>query len=439
MSEKRPNIIMIMSDDLGYEAIGVNGSTSYATPRLDEMAANGMRFEEGHVLPLCTPTRVALMTGKHNFRNYLAFGLMRPDEVTFGHIFTEAGYNTCISGKWQLYSYNPPEESPEWRSKGQQIEDAGFDEFCVWHAHHTEHKGSRYKDPIIYQNGSYREDTDGKYGDDLFLDYITDFIDRKKDDDNPFFVYWPMALTHRPFDPTPDSPEFDDFEPPANKTLGGTTWAEIAEGDWDDPPRFYKDMVEYHDKLIGKLLDYLDEQGLSQDTLVIYTGDNGSPQEVCSIVHRHNEICGGKGKTNDRGTHVPLIVQQPGTVPAGVTNDDLIDVTDFLPTMLEAAGVEAPEGYYVDGTSFYPQLNGERGNPKDWLFFHFEPTSQRRGATHRRHRFVRDRNWKLYETGELYDLNADLDEDMPIYESEDGESSAAARAKLKPVFAEMVP
>ncbi len=85
MAEKRPNIIMIMSDDLGYECIGVNGGTSYATPRLDEMAAHGMRFDEGHVLPLCTPTRVALMTGKHNFRNYIGFGLLPPDEVGFGH------------------------------------------------------------------------------------------------------------------------------------------------------------------------------------------------------------------------------------------------------------------------------------------------------------------------------------------------------------------
>ena len=99
MSEKRPNIIMIMSDDLGYECIGVNGGTSYATPRLDEMAANGMRFDEGHVLPLCTPTRVALMTGKHNFRNYIGFGLLPPDEVGFGHVFSDAGYNTLISGK----------------------------------------------------------------------------------------------------------------------------------------------------------------------------------------------------------------------------------------------------------------------------------------------------------------------------------------------------
>ena len=437
MSDKRPNIIMIMSDDLGYECIGVNGGTSYATPRLDDMAANGMRFDEGHVLPLCTPTRVALMTGKHNFRNYIGFGLLPPNEVGFGHIFSDAGYNTLISGKWQLYSYNPPDVMPEMRNKGQKIEDAGFDEFCVWHAHHTEHKGSRYKDPVIYQNGEYRDDTKGEYGDDVFCDYIIDFIDRKKDDDNPFFVYWPMALTHGPFEPTPDSPEWEGFEPQSNINFGGRTWGELRDDGDDAHPRFYKDMVEYHDKVIGRLLDYLAEQGMSEDTLVIYTGDNGSPQEVCSIVHRHNEICGGKSTTNHHGTHVPLIAQMPGTVPAGVVNNDLIDVTDFLPTMLDAAGTEAPEGYVIDGRSFYPQLKGEKGDPKEWIFFHYDPMTANRTDLGRI-RFVRDHDWKLYETGELYDLKSDIDEELPIFESQDGEKSAAARAKLRPVFAEMV-
>ena len=129
-----------------------------------------------------------------------------PEEVTFGHLLSDAGYNTCISGKWQLFSYNPPDERPEMRSKGQRIEDAGFEEFCVWHSHHTEQKGSRYKNPVIYENGNFRDDTDGKYGEDIFCDYIIDYIERKKDDDNPFFVYWPMAATHKPHEPTPDSP-----------------------------------------------------------------------------------------------------------------------------------------------------------------------------------------------------------------------------------------
>ena len=182
MAASRPNIVLIMSDDLGYEVLGANGGTSYQTPRLDELAQTGMRFENAHVMPLCTPTRVSLMTGKYNFRNYIGFGLIRPDEITVGHLLSNAGYNTCISGKWQLYSYNPPDQYPEYRSKGQKIEDAGFDEFCVWHAHHTEEKGSRYKNPVIFQNGTYLNDTDGKYGEDIFCDYIIDYIDRKKDE-----------------------------------------------------------------------------------------------------------------------------------------------------------------------------------------------------------------------------------------------------------------
>ena len=435
MSDKQPNIVLIMSDDLGYEVIGANGGSSYATPRLDRMAREGMRFEEAHVMPLCTPTRLSLMTGKYNFRNYIGFGLMKPDEVTFGHLFSDAGYNTCISGKWQLYSYNPPDEAPEMRSKGQRIEDAGFDEFCVWHAHHTEDKGSRYKNPIIYQNGEYRDDTEGKYGEDVFCDYIIDYIERKKDDDSPFFVYWPMAATHKPHEPTPDSPEWDSFDPPSNQTLGGRTWAELEEGSWGDDPRFYKDMVEYHDKVIGRLTDYLDEQGLGEDTLVLYVGDNGSPDDVCSMVREHNQICGGKGKTNDRGTHVPLICRMPGTIPAGVVNKDMVESTDFLPTIMEAAGLEFPDGYMVDGRSFYPQLRGEAGNPRDWMFFHFEPMSARNAA--RRIRFVRDNHWKLYETGEMYDLRTDLDEEMPIYEALESEEQSEARAKLRPVFEEL--
>ncbi len=238
---RRPNIVLIMSDDLGYEAIGANGGTSYATPILDSMASTGARFENAHVQPLCTPTRVQLMTGKYNFRNYIGFGLIAPDEITFGHLFSNAGYKTCISGKWQLHSYNPPDEMPEMRSKGQKIEDAGFDEFCVWHPHHTEDKGSRYKDPIIYENGKFLQNTRDEYGEDIFADYIIEFMERNQDD--PFFVYFPMALTHRPLEPTPDSPEFDEFIPPSNETLGGRTWDEL-EG-WDDDPRYYKEKCTF--------------------------------------------------------------------------------------------------------------------------------------------------------------------------------------------------
>lgn len=435
---KQPNIVLIMSDDLGYEVIGANGGSSYKTPSIDSMAQQGMRFENAHVMPLCTPTRLSMMTGKYNFRNYLGFGLIRPDEVTFGHLLTDAGYNTCISGKWQLYSYNPPDQHPEERSSGQKIEDAGFDEFCVWHPHHTEEKGSRYKNPVIYENGEFRTDTKDKYGEDIFCDYIIDFLERKKDDEKPFFVYWPMAATHKPHEPTPDSPEWDSFDPPSNRSIGAKTWADLEDGSWEDDPKFYRDMVEYHDKVIGRLLNYLENQGLQEDTLVIYLGDNGSPDDVCSMMHQHNEICGGKGKTSDRGTHVPLICLMPGTIPSNTVQTDLIEATDFLPTIFEAAGLNFPEGYIIDGRSFYPQLKGEKGNPRDWMFFHFEPMNRRHGLNDLRQiRFIRDHRWKLYETGELYDLEADWDEDIPIYEVEDSKSQSEARNRLKPVFSQM--
>ena len=437
---KRPNVILIMSDDLGYEAIGCNGGTSYATPILDELASTGARFENTHVQPLCTPTRIQLMTGKYNFRNYIGFGLMKPDEVTFGHLFSNAGYKTCISGKWQLYSYATLDEAPELRNKGQKIEDAGFDEYCVWHAHHTEEKGSRYKDPVIYENGKYLTDTKGKYGEDVFAQYINNFMEKNRDEE--FFVYFPMALTHRPFEPTPDNPEFNDFEPYTNTlpSTGGRTF-ETVEG-WDDSPRYYKDMVEYHDKVIGHIMEKLDELGIRDNTLVIYVGDNGSPQEVCSIMHRHDEVCGGKGLTKDRGTHVPLICNWPGTVSNQVI-DDLVDSSDFLPTILDVAGIETPPGFVMDGKSFYPQLKSEKGNPREWLFFHFDPMSPRNGkssspsASRSLVRFVRGERWKLYEDGRLYDLHNDIDEEIPFLQTNDDSEKSSVRKHLSEVLDQM--
>ena len=141
MASDKPNIILILSDDLGYECLGCYGGESYQTPVLDGLSKEGMRFDHAYVLPLCTPTRLQLMTGKYNFRNWRAFGVMDPQERTFGHLMQAAGYKTCISGKWQMYSYNPPDFEPEWRGKGQLAEDSGFDEYCLWHTEHTEDKG----------------------------------------------------------------------------------------------------------------------------------------------------------------------------------------------------------------------------------------------------------------------------------------------------------
>ena len=425
---KKPNIILIMSDDLGYEVINANGGTSYKTPVLNELAKTGIRFENAHAQPLCTPTRIQLMTGKYNFRNYIGFGLMDPKEKTFGHIMSDNGYKTLISGKWQLYSYNPPDEMPEERNKGQQIEDAGFDEFCVWHAHQTEEKGSRYKNPIIYQNGEYlsKEITEGSYGEDIFCDYILDFMDRNTDD--PFFVYFPMTLTHRPLEPTPDSEEFAVFDPPSNNTLGGKTWDEL-EG-WADDSKYYKDMVEYHDKTIGRIVNKLDLLNIREETLIIYLGDNGSPIEISSFMG-NKEIPGGKGKTIDTGTHVPLICNWKNNIPESVVSSDLVDSTDFLPTIFDAAGIEYPENYLVDGKSFYPQLTGDKGTPRDWIFFHFDAGGRNKRPIQR---FLRNHSWKLYEDGRMFDMKNDLYESKVIFPENDSVESKENREKLEPLF-----
>ncbi|MBK66065.1 MAG: arylsulfatase [Chloroflexi bacterium] len=413
---KKPNIILILSDDLGYETLGCYGGTSYKTPVLDNLASTGAMFNNAHVQPLCTPTRVQLMSGKYNFRNYIGFGLMDPNERTFGHIYSDNGYKTCIAGKWQLYSYNPPDEKPEDRNKGQKIEDAGFDEYCVWHAHQTEEKGSRYKDPIIYQNGKYLNDTKDKYGDDIFADYIIDFIDKNQDEQ--FFVYFPMTLTHDPKEPTPDSEEYKFFEPPSNKTLGGKTFDELE--NWDDDPKFYKDMVEYHDKVIGKIVSKLDQLNLRDDTIIIYAGDNGTTRGIISMMG-DKKIIGGKGLTSDTGTHVPLICNWLGTVKNETIINDLIDASDFLPTMLDISDIKNSD--LMDGKSFYPQILGNKGNPRDWIYFYFDPNSPRLDRPVME--FVREKKWKLYSDNRMFDVLNDPDETNEISFDQDGETQEA--------------
>jgi len=232
----------------------------------------------------------------------------------------------------------------------------------------------------------------------------------------------------------PGDPEFDSFEPQPNKTLGALT---RESDDWDDPSRHYKSMVEYHDKVIGRVNAKLHELGIADNTLVIYVGDNGSPQEVCSIVHGHTEICGGKSLTLDRGTHVPLICSWPGTIAAGSVPTDLVDSSDFLPTILDVAGITPPEDYFMDGRSFLPQLKGDKGNPRDWMFFHFD--SDAKGENDPRfRRYVRGQRWKLYENGLLYDAEADPEELSPFKTDSDTAESASARSELRPVFAQMV-
>ena len=189
---KQPNIILIMADDLGYETLGCRRRQSYKTPNLDELAADGMRFDRCYVQPLCTPTRVGLMTGMSNARNYIEFGTMDPKATTFGNLLKNAGYATASPASGS---------SADDKDLPQRF---GFDESCLWQ--HTR-RPPRYANPGLEYNGEERDFKNGEYGPELVNDFALEFITKNKS--KPFFLYYPMMLTHAPYQPTPDSPDWD--------------------------------------------------------------------------------------------------------------------------------------------------------------------------------------------------------------------------------------
>ena len=393
-ADPKPNVILIMADDLGYETITANGGESYQTPNLDRLAAGGMRFENCHVQPLCTPTRVQLMTGMSNARNYTHFGHMDPGQTTFGNLMKSAGYATCITGKWQLgHDFALPGKF-------------GFDEYCLWQ---LTRRPDRYKNAGLEINGKEIDYTKGEYGPDIVSDYALDYISRKKA--GPFFLYYPMMLTHNPYDPTPDSADYADGRKKGKgKGEGG----------------HFADMVTYMDKLIGKLVTKVDEAGIRDRTLIIFLGDNGTGGGTPSRFKGAN-VKGGKGTSTTWGTHVPLIANWPGKVPAGRVSADLICSTDFLPTICEAADATIPAELKIDGRSFMPQLRGEKGSPREWLYSWYNPS----GGPKAKAEFAHDARFKLYSDGRFFDVRSDDKEKQPLAAESLSADAKAAKAKLQ--------
>jgi arylsulfatase A len=377
---RKPNIILIMADDLGYECIKANGGQSYETPNLDKLATGGMRFKNCYVQPLCTPTRVQLMTGMYNVRNYIAFRSLDRDATTFAHPLKQAGYITGVAGKWQL-------------GQGKKLPQRfGFDESYLWQ--HTR-RPPRYANPGLEHNGEEINFTNGEYGPDLINNFAIDFVTRHKD--GPFFLYYPMILTHGPFPPTPDSP---DWNPNATQDNDG------------DDPKHFADMVTYMDKLIGRLVAKLDELGIRENTLVMFLGDNGTGKGLTSQF-MGTSYPGGKGLTNARGMHVPLIANWPGQVPPGKENDNLVDSTDFFPTICEIAGVKVPPSLTIDGRSFAPQLRGDAGKPRDWIYMWYAKD----GGPKAQSEFAMSKSLKLYRDGRVFDLRNDPLEEHALREA----------------------
>ncbi len=380
------NLILIMADDLGYETITCNGGESYKTPNLDKMAAGGMRFEHCYSQPKCTPSRVQIMTGLYNDRNYTKNGELRRGEKTFAHILKEKGYATAIAGKWQLGS---EKDSPQ---------HFGFEESLLWQ--HTRGRiktgldkkyDSRFENPWLERNGEELIFENGEYGPDLCTNFICDFISTNKD--KPFLIYYPMILTHCPFWPVPGSESYDPKSP------GSPTYR----GD----PRYFVDMVSYMDRLVGRIVEQVEKSGLSDNTVIIFTGDNGTDRPVTSK-WRGIEYTGGKTKTTNAGNHVPLIIHAPGMSGRGVSQD-LIDFTDILPTLCDLAGIDVGKHQeQFDGQSFAAQIRGEKGIPRELIFSWYTDYQNNLKV------FARNERYKLYRDGRFFDIEQDRLEKEPI-------------------------
>jgi len=258
----------------------------------------------------------------------------------------------------------------------------GFDKYLVWLPFLTNkeeiEKKYRYKSPHLYRNGKFlsTSQTAGKYADDMFVDYISRFIDSNLT--TPFFVLYSASLVHEPYGPTPDDPEFATWDyttMPSNK-------------------KFFPSMVKYMDKKIKTIIDKLYSRGLMKNTVIVFTGDNGTPINIVSLFKGH-EIKGGKGSSTVYGTHVPLIVRWPGTVAPGQVSKALINFSDFLPTLAGIAGVTVPLNYgQLDGVSFVPALDGSNANLRNWIFECWE----NRRTEFKWQRWVQNRTYKLYDT-----------------------------------------
>ena len=373
----RPNIILILSDDVGAETIGAYGGESYLTPHIDQLAKDGVQFEYAHAQPLCTPSRVKIMTGQYNFRNYRHFGYLDPGQTTFAHLLKQAGYSTAVAGKWQLYN-NRFEDL-----EGSLPADAGFDEFLLWQVINEE-AGSRFWAPLLSHNGNLIQHDASTYGPDVFNNYVLDYISQHKS--RPFFIYYPMVLAHDPWVTTPDM---------RNEAAS-------------DQEKFAA-MMTYMDKLVGKVRSRVEAEGLADRTVILFIGDNGTGRDIVSRQGGVN-VRGAKGSTIDAGSRVPFIAWAPGRLLAGLQSDSLVNLNDIMPTLVELAQADIGADYPGDGISLVPAMTGQDALQRESIFIHYEPF----WPTAMPARYAFDRRWKLYDSGEFFDMQSDPLENSPL-------------------------
>ena len=384
----KPNIIFILSDDVGLGDIGCYGSDRYKTPRIDELAKGGIRYDQCFAEPLCGPSRCESLTGRYPFRTGMisnqSGAVPRPEnEIMIPKVLKPAGYVTAAVGKWSQLQLEPS--------------DWGFDEYLRFNG------SGKYwaeQDPTYTLNGKKVDLPKDKYLPDVMHEFLADFITRHKD--QPFYVHYAMSHVHGPILRTPDSTATSDH---------------------------YADNLSYMDKLVGRLMDELDKQKLRDKTLIVFVGDNGTaPGHADNSTVNGKRLSGQKGTMQEGGSLVPMIVNWPGTTPAGKASNDLIDFSDYMPTFTALAGAKLPDDRPIDGHDFSPQIKGKKGNPREWVYV--ELTGRW---------YVRSQDWKLTRSGELFDMSEAPFVEKPVPADTTDPKAIEARKQLQAVLDKLNP
>jgi arylsulfatase A-like enzyme len=385
----KPNIVIILTDDQGFGELGVTGNPIVRTPNIDRFAAQSVSLTNYHVMPVCSPTRACLMTGRYNYRTgvtdtYLGRSLMHPDETTLAEMLAAGGYRTGIFGKWHLGDNYP-----------MRAMDKGFQETLVLNGGGLAQPGDppdpedergAYFNATLRHNGAWVK-TDG-YVSDVITTAAIQFIEKKAD--QPFFVYLPFNCPHAPHQVPNDYREHysgKDFTAAAFPKIGHPM---AAKNDPDDLARVYG-MIENIDDNVGRLLAKLDEMKLAENTIVILFSDNG-----CQKHNGYNAgFQGWKGTPFEGGIHQFCFLRWPAQLKAGRQVDRIAAHIDLAPTLLDLSGTPKPAGVKFDGVSLAPLLRGENAPwPDRTLFFQWH-----RGDAPERYRSfaARSQDWKLVQ------------------------------------------
>ncbi|MFI3293385.1 MAG: sulfatase-like hydrolase/transferase [Rikenellaceae bacterium] len=410
--ESRPNVVLIMADDLGYADISCFGGNVAQTPNIDQMASEGIKLTDFHTNgAVSSPTRAALMTGKYQQRtgvdgvisaaDHREVGLAI-DEVTIADRLKALGYNTGMFGKWHL-GY-PAEFNPTLQ---------GFDEFKGFVAGNIDYHS--YIDQAGYYdwwNGMEIDRTVKGYITDLITDNSIDFIKRNdpKKTGEPFFLYMPYPAPHYPYQAADDEPVREE---------GNLKY--IRKVAKEDSPRIYKEIIEYTDMSIGKVMATLKELGLEDNTMIIFCSDNG-PNGSGNT----GGFKGRKGSVYEGGHRVPGVIKYPAAIKAGQVSDEAVMGMDFFPTFVEMAGGNVADDKVIDGVSMLSFLSeGTAPAPRDLFWVHNNRVAMR----------SKD-GWKLVVTPlkddavkyELFNIDADPKEETDLSESETERVKAMAKA-----------